>query len=87
MFDPAPGVLIEGIDPKAVLVGVDDPEQPLAEKDPLGRAYQALEDRLLDALAEILTGLRGLPEPATPCGGRRRDVVGDQVEHKSTIDR
>jgi hypothetical protein len=88
VLDPAPSVLVEGIDAKTVLLGIDDPEQFLAEKDPFGGPYQALEDRILDALAEVFAGLRRVPETAASRWGRRGHVVCDQVKHdwRSTVD-
>jgi hypothetical protein len=88
VLDPAPSVLVEGIDAKTVLLGIDDPEQFLAEKDPFGGTHQALEDRLLDALAEVLAGLGHVAEATASCGCRRGYVVGDQVKHdwRSTVD-
>src|SRR3954466_3505247 len=45
VLDPRSDVLVQGIDAKAVLLGIDDREKPFTQEDPLGRADQALEDR------------------------------------------
>ena len=86
VLDPGSDVFVQRIDAKAVLLGIDDREKPFAEDDPFGRADQALEDRILDALPEVFTGLGCVPEASTAFGGYRGDVIGDQVKHEVPID-
>ena len=81
MLDPSAGVLIQGVDSQAVLIGVDDRQQLFAEENPLAGADQALEDGILNALTEVFTSLRHLAEATASRRGCRADVVGDQVKH------
>ena len=48
VLDARPGVLVERVDAEAVLFGVDDLKEPVAEEYPFRGANQALEDRLLE---------------------------------------
>ena len=81
VLDPISGVFVQRVDAKAVLVRLDNRQQFFAEKDPLARTDQALEDRILNSLTEVFTGLRCMPKATAPRGGCRGNVVGNHVKH------
>ena len=88
VLDPVSGVFVQGVDAKAVLLRVNNRQQFFAEENPLARTDQALEDRILNPLTEVFTGLRRVTEATASCGGRRGHVVGNQVKHilRSIVD-
>jgi len=88
VLDPVSGVFVQGVNAKAVLLRVDNRQQFFAEENPLARTDQAFEDRILNALTEVFTGLRHVTESTASRGGYRGHVVGNQIKHflRSNID-
>ena len=74
-------VLIQLIDPKAILFYIDDREELMAKAYELRGIDEALEDRGLDSLAVILADAGYLAESFSSRGCRRGDIVGDEDIH------
>jgi len=74
-------VLIQLIDPKAILFYIDDREELMAKAYELRGIDEALEDRGLDSLAVILADAGYLAEAFSSRGCRRGDIVGDEDIH------
>jgi hypothetical protein len=74
MLDPATAFRAESVEAQTVGRGVDLADQAGAQRHPLRGIHLALENRFLDALAEIEAGARHAPRaasvggrPASPC--------------------
>ena len=74
-------VLIQLVDPKAILLCIDNREKLMAEAYELRGIDEALEDRGLDSLAVILADAGYLAEAFSSRGCRRGDIVGDEDIH------
>ena len=74
-------VLIQLIDPKAILFCIDDREELMAKTYELSGIDEALEDRGLDSLAVVLADAGYLAEAFSSRGCRRGDIVGDEDIH------
>ena len=74
-------VLIQLIDPKAILFCIDDREELMTKAYELRGIDEALEDRGLDSLAVILADAGYLAESFSSRGCRRGDIVGDEDIH------
>ena len=74
-------VLIQLVDPKAILLCIDNREELMAEAYELRGIDEALEDRGLDSLAVILADAGYLAEAFSSRGCRRGDIVGDEDIH------
>lgn len=78
VFDFVVPVAAEVVEAEAIGLGVDDGEELGFELDELSGIYLALEDGVLDSLAEVEAGLRGTAETRFPGGSGGGDVVGDE---------
>lgn len=74
-------VLIQLIDPKAILFCIDDREELMAKTYELSGIDEALEDRGLYSLAVIFADAGYLAEAFSSRGCRRGDIVGDEDIH------
>ena len=81
MFDFVLPIGAEMIEAEAVGFGIDDVDEPVFEVDELGGIDLALEDGILDALAEVEAGFGGPSEAVFAGGGGGADVVGDEDIH------
>ena len=81
MFDPTPAIRAEAVEAQAISRRIDLANQASAQCNPLRRFDLALENRLLDALAEIKTGTGDAPQ--TPASGCCLcvHVIGDEHQH------
>jgi hypothetical protein len=73
---------VEAVNPKTVFIFGNDPEQPSAEAFELRVVHPTLEDRVLDALPEVLAGRSDLPQPAAAFSRLRVNVIGDEDIHR-----
>ena len=80
-MDLALVVLIQLIDPKAILLCIDNREELMAEAYELCGIDEALEDRGLDSLAVVLADAGYLAEAFSSRRCRRGDIVGDEDIH------
>src|SRR5690606_11486113 len=81
MLDSATPVGPKIVVSKAVCLRIDEGLEPRLQSRPLCRIHLDLEHRILNALAEILTGLgNGTKAGRTALVGRR-NIVGDEDEH------
>jgi hypothetical protein len=87
LFDPVSPVLAKKVKPQAVFFGIDFVNQTLPELRPLGRIYQAFEDGLLHALAEVAAFLGNMAKPFPALGSFRIHVVGHDHKHSGLISR
>ena len=74
-------VLIQLIDPKAILLCIYNQEELMAKAYELRGIDEALEDRGLDSLAVVLADAGYLAEAFSSRGCRRGDIVGDEDIH------
>ena len=74
-------VLIQLIDPKAILFCIDDREEFMAKAYELRGIDEALEDRGLDSLPVVLADTGYSAEAFSSRGRRRGDIVGDEDIH------
>ena len=74
-------VLIQLIDPKAILFCIDDREELMAKTHELRGIDEALEDRGLDSLPVVLADAGYLAEALSTRGSRCGDIVGDEDIH------
>ena len=74
-------VLIQLIDPKAILLCIDDREELMSKAYELRGIDEALEDRGLDSLPVVLADAGYLAEAFSSRGCRCGDNVGDEEIH------
>lgn len=74
-------VFIQLIDPKAILLCIDNREELIAKTYELRGIDEALENRGLDSLAVVLADAGYLAEAFSSGGCRRGDIVGDEDIH------
>jgi hypothetical protein len=75
VFDSAPPFRAHEIKPEAIPFRVDSRNQLASKRDPLRLIDYALEDRELDPLAMILTGLGNFAQTPAASIGFRLHVV------------
>jgi hypothetical protein len=75
----------EEVEPKAVLGLIIFLKEPLAKEGPLRRVDHALEDRVLDSLAEVQAGLGDTAQAAASSRGGGGDVVADKDHHGESL--
>jgi hypothetical protein len=85
LFDPVSPVFAKKVKPQAVFFRVDFVNQTLSKLRPLGRIYQAFEDRLLNALAEVAAFLGNMPKSFPALGSFGIHVVGHNHKHSRLI--
>ena len=74
-------VFVQLIDPKAILLCIDNREELMAKAYELRGIDETLEDRGLDSLAVVLADAGYLAKAFSSRGCRRGDIVGDEDIH------
>jgi hypothetical protein len=85
MFNPALPIVAEKVEAQGVLGRLVGFEQTQLEALPPVVVHEALENRILNALPMVETGLRDVAETLSSILVRGRYVIGDQHEHVAPL--